>query len=52
MKDKKVLDIKKKIMDKALQEWALSVQNMSPEDICIRLEEIKENPKSEDDSEE
>ena len=42
MKENNLLDIKEKIKDKALREWALSIQNMSPEDICIRMEEIKE----------
>ena len=43
MKDN-TLDIKAKLLDKALQEWALSIQNMSPEDICIKLEELKREP--------
>lgn len=37
-----VLDIKKKIVEKAVEEWALSIQTMSPEDICIKLEEMRE----------
>ena len=42
MKKDNVLDIKEKLKNKALEEWAMSIQNMSPEDICIRMEEIKQ----------
>lgn len=48
MSDKKVLDISKKIIDKAVQEWALSIQTMSPEDICIKLEEMRETEETEE----
>ena len=40
MKDN-LLDLTNKLLDRAIQEWALSVQNMSPEDIYIKIEEIK-----------
>ena len=40
-KDNPILDLKQKLINKAIEEWADSIQSMSPEDILIKKEELK-----------
>jgi hypothetical protein len=42
MEKNKVLDLSDKLLDKAIKEWSESVLCMSPEDLYIQLEEIRE----------
>lgn len=41
----KILDLTEKLLDKALQEWLESINNTSPEEILIEIEELRLNSK-------